>query len=262
MIAEPAWPEIPDVRIYPDQPQGISRDDGEWVLGHKEFRYAVVPEREGEMVLPELTVHWWDTEQDRQRTATLPAKVVYVQPSALVPPPSAAAPALAPTPGAGIPPGPAEPSYWRAVALVFGGLWLLTLAAAAILLRGRRTERAPHGAGPEASARETATLAALKSACRSGDARSARRALQRWLRRHGPSGDGSLLGFAAAQAEPELARCIRELDARGYRPGDEAGWDGKATWSAFERWLESWRALRAGQQPSPMDLYARANRRR
>jgi len=58
MIAEPVWPELPGARIYPDQPQGISRDDGEWVLGHKEFRYAVVPEQEGELVLPELTVEW------------------------------------------------------------------------------------------------------------------------------------------------------------------------------------------------------------
>ncbi len=48
MIAEPVWPEIANVRIYPDQPQGISRDDGLWVMGTKEFRYAVVPEQEGE----------------------------------------------------------------------------------------------------------------------------------------------------------------------------------------------------------------------
>ena len=53
MITEPDWPEISHARIYPDQPQGISRDDGQWVLGHKEFRYAVVPEKEGELVLPE-----------------------------------------------------------------------------------------------------------------------------------------------------------------------------------------------------------------
>ncbi|MBT8072847.1 MAG: hypothetical protein HKP21_03975, partial [Xanthomonadales bacterium] len=30
MLEEPVWPQIPATRIYPDQPQGISRDDGEW----------------------------------------------------------------------------------------------------------------------------------------------------------------------------------------------------------------------------------------
>ena len=32
MIGEPVWPEVENARIYPDQPQGISRDDGQWVL--------------------------------------------------------------------------------------------------------------------------------------------------------------------------------------------------------------------------------------
>ena len=59
MLEEPVWPEVPSTRIYPDQPQGISRDDGEWVLGHKEFRYAVVPEEPGELVLPEIRLDWW-----------------------------------------------------------------------------------------------------------------------------------------------------------------------------------------------------------
>ncbi|MBT8076588.1 MAG: BatD family protein, partial [Gammaproteobacteria bacterium] len=69
MLEEPVWPQIPATRIYPDQPQGISRDDGEWVLGHKEFRYAVVPEEAGELVLPELRLNWWDTVSNQQRTA-------------------------------------------------------------------------------------------------------------------------------------------------------------------------------------------------
>ena len=86
MIVEPAWPELPDARIYPDQPQGITRDDGQWVLGHKEFRYAVVPEKEGELVLPELKVEWWDTKNNQARTARLAAHTVFVQPSSLVPP--------------------------------------------------------------------------------------------------------------------------------------------------------------------------------
>jgi hypothetical protein len=96
MIAEPAWPELVGARIYPDQPQGITRDDGEWVLGHKEFRYAVVPEQEGELVLPELEVHWWDRINDRPQTTVLPAQTLRVLPSSLVPPAPQSTPAAAP----------------------------------------------------------------------------------------------------------------------------------------------------------------------
>ena len=134
MIVEPSWPGIANARIYPDQPQGITRDDGRWVLGHKEFRYAVVPEQEGELVLPELTVNWWDTAFHQQRTSVLPAHTLLVQPSALVPQP---APATAvPAPGASELPqlrpgqGPGEWAYWRWLTLLFAGLWLLTLLIA------------------------------------------------------------------------------------------------------------------------------------
>src|SRR5210317_746221 len=107
MIVEPAWPEVADARIYPDQPQGITRDDGNWVLGHKEFRYAVVPEKEGELVLPELRVEWWDTQNNRARTAVLAAQAIKVQPSALVP-----LPAQTPlAPGATAPGAAGSPAY-------------------------------------------------------------------------------------------------------------------------------------------------------
>ena len=83
MLEEPVWPEVPASRIYPDQPQGISRDNGEWVLGHKEFRYAIVPEEAGELVLPEIRLDWWDTVANQQRTAILPEHRVNVLPSEL-----------------------------------------------------------------------------------------------------------------------------------------------------------------------------------
>ena len=263
MIVEPQWPELPDTRIYPDQPHGISRDDGEWVLGHKEFRYAVVPEKEGEMVLPELTVHWWDVEDDRQRTATLPAQTVYVQPAALVPPP---APADLPAAGA-----PAQPpasaldgaaAWWRWLALFFAALWLLTLAAAVRMRRTRARGAPGSGVRPGEMAGEADVMGALREACKRDDSPGARRALQAWLRDFGPTATPSLLEFAAAHAGSELADRLYALDARGYRPGGADGWDGKATLAAFEAWRRNWRNTEAAEQPSPTDLYAPANRQR
>ena len=264
MIAEPVWPALDNVRIYPDQPQGISRDDGDWVLGHKEFRYAVVPEKEGELVLPELTVHWWDTANDRERTATLPSQAIVVQASALVPratPESTSPEASAPGPRAVSPGAGDAPSYWRWLALLFGALWLATLAIAISLGLNRARSRPAATGAAAADGGEANTLAALKTACRQGDQAGARRALCRWLRAFGPVPDGSLLTFAATLADPELSRGIRALDASGYRADDAGAWDGAGTWNAFEQWRKAWRAARAQQQPSPTDLYARANRR-
>ena len=265
MIAEPEWPELPGARIYPDQPQGISRDDGQWVLGHKEFRYAVVPEREGELVLPELTVHWWDTVNDRQQTAVLPAKTLQVQPSALAPPPPAAtatpAPGVAPAQSDGVLRDGVGNGYWRWLAIMFATLWLITLAIA----WRRRGQRQAVAAAPRPGRRgatdEGALLQRLQSACRNGDAAAARSALLAWLREFGPeAAGGSLLELAAVSGDGGLRQRIYALDSTGYRSEPGAGWDGQALWTEFEAWRKAWRASRAAQKPAPTDLYAPANR--
>jgi hypothetical protein len=264
MIAEPAWPELPGARIYPDQPQGISRDDGQWVLGHKEFRYAVVPEQEGELVLPELTVQWWDTATDRERSAVLPAKALQVKPSALVPPsPAEVAPAITPGTPAAVDRAMAADggSYWRWLTLAFAGLWLLTLLVAGRLWAGRR--RAGGGTSSPAPAidpNEAAQLASLRNACDRDDPAAARRALQVWLRTHGPANGGSLLEFAAGCRDDSLREQIYALDAKGYRQQAETDWSGRDCWSRFDAWRRGWAASEQKQRPPLTDLYAPGNR--
>jgi len=273
MIAEPAWPDLPGARIYPDQPQGISRDDGEWVLGHKEFRYAVVPENEGELVLPELTVHWWDTQHDREQTSVLPAQILQVQPAALVPPVPEAAPATAPDAAA---PGgrplddaPGQANFWRGLTLLFAALWLLTL-----LLywrsRGRGgRETLSSDAGSAEAADEAELLKLLRRACERGDVAAARRGLLAWIKEFGPAAAGSsLLEFAVQSDDPSLREGIYALDSEGFRQGGQQGgargrataWEGRVFWDQFENWLRSWRARQLEQRPALTDLYAPANR--
>jgi hypothetical protein len=226
MITEPDWPEISHVRIYPDQPQGISRDDGQWVLGHKEFRYAVVPEKEGELVLPELTVHWWDTVNDRQRTSVLPSRVIKVQPSALTSLPQQAL--LAPAPeAAGAPRNP-------------GG---------------------NGGPGTVPGEDESQLLKSLKQACNLGDTGQARRALGTWLDRFGPANaSGSLLDFAADLEDQSLRAVVYAMDADGFRPDSNGSWDGKQFWKQFEAWRKVWQTSSATGKPPVTDLYAIENR--
>ena len=265
MITEPVWPEIANARIYPDQPQGISRDDGQWVLGHKEFRYAVVPEQEGELILPELKVHWWDTVNNRQQTAVLPTKVLEVQASAVAP----AAPALPATPGAtGVTTSDSmaatlrhEPGYWRWLTLLFALLWLLTLAVA---WRSRgRVVSTVNSAGSEQSEDEKQILKQLQKYCEKGDAKQARQALANWLSRFGPqsSASGSLLEFAASLADTSLRGNVYAMDSDGFRPDQNVIWDSRQFWKQFETWRKAWKASMAAEKPPITDLYAEANRR-
>ena len=265
MITEPAWPDIPNARVYPDQPQGISRDDGQWVLGHKEFRYAVVPEQEGELILPELKVHWWDTVNDRQQTAVLPAKVLDVQASALAPT-NQALPVAPDSSGAAAgdlisAPVAYESGYWRWLTILFAFLWLLTLAAA-WSMRGRVASSA-NSALPEQSEDEKKILKTLQQCCEKRDAKRARRALANWLSRFGPesSASGSLLEFAAGLTDSSLRDNVYAMDSDGFRPDQGADWNSRQFWKQFETWRKAWKASMAAEKPPITDLYARANRK-
>jgi hypothetical protein len=263
MIAEPDWPEIANARIYPDQPQGISRDDGRWVLGHKEFRYAVVPEKAGELVLPELKIHWWDTVVNVAHTAVLPEKVLTVEPSALAPQsPQPAAGVDAMQPHAAAEPGQAaapQAGLWRWLTLLFAVLWLATLA---LFFRGRGAESGGGGAGrSEQDARESELLSRLKKACNGNDPAAARRALSAWLNRFGPeSASGSLLDFASGLETAELRGDVRALDSFGYKPGADSAWEGRALWRSFDEWRKAWVSAAAQRRASVTDIYAPENR--
>ncbi len=259
MIAEPQWAEVANARIYPDQPQGISRDDGEWVLGHKEFRYAVVPEAEGELVLPELTVAWWDTVANQERISILPARTVEVLPSLVAEATAPQAPVSADLPGQA--PGGAQVvigGYWRWLTALFAALWLATLAWA--LSRNGPRGR-PQAVQPESG--ETEIVSAFSKACKSGDAAAARQAFRQWLRRFAPVPNDvrdSLIDFARFCGDEKLARTVRELDAAGFSrsPGD--AWSGKALLESWNAWVGS-ASKRSRQGSAPLtDLYAPGNR--
>ena len=100
----------------------------------------------------------------------------------------------------------------------------------------------------------------MRRASRANDSGAARGLLQRWLRRY-PRGGDSLRDFADAVDDPALRDSLRALDSDGFRPDGEGGWDGRAFWALFEKWLGT-RSRRAGESmPDPTDLYAPENRR-
>jgi len=259
MLEEPAWPEVPATRIYPDQPQGISRDDGEWVLGHKEFRYAIVPEQAGELVLPEIHLNWWDTVANQQRTAVLPEHRLNVLPSELSP--SVSVPPMAEAVTAENPIGAvtgnsvllAGTIWWKSTTGVFAVLWLLTL-----FFYFRRGPVIPPASETNGSTTpgEKQLLKQFQQACQNGNASSARKDLGQWIRNYAPQPlSGSMRDFGAACGDETLQSAIAELDACGFAGDSAATWKGDALWAAFKHW----QSLANGSQHSEIgekpDLY-------
>ena len=259
MLEEPVWPEVPASRIYPDQPQGISRDDGEWVLGHKEFRYAIVPEQAGELVLPEIRLDWWDTVANRQRTAVLPEHKVNVLPSELSQAASVVPPATGVMPGVaiGVSGGSTAISgktlLWKTTTGVFALLWLLTLF---FYYRRGPVIVAPTGRNGTASPGEKELLKQIQQACQKGDASSVRRDLGQWIRNYAPQAlRGNMRDFGAACGDATLQTAIAELDVCGFADDNADAWKGDALWTAFKRWQKQANGSKIAKIGEKPDLY-------
>jgi len=260
MLEEPVWPEVPAARIYPDQPQGISRDDGEWVLGHKEFRYAIVPEQSGEMVLPEIRLDWWDTVANQQRTAVLPEHRVNVLPSELSTSANMPPPAVSGMPA--VPVGisventgsPVNTILWKASTAGFAVLWLLTLF---YYFRRGGNDAIAAGSNRSSSLAETELLNHFRRACQNSDASAARKDLAQWIRNYAPQAQrGSMRDFGSGCGDSVLQMAIAELDASGFADDAAVLWKGEPLWRAFKHWqarVNKPQTAKVGEKP---DLYA------
>ena len=261
MLEEPVWPDLPETRIYPDQPQGISRDDGEWVLGHKEFRYAIVPEKAGELELPEIRLDWWDTVSHQQRTAILPGHRLNVLPSETGPsailPPSTAGAVADVSQGVSIDGAvmPATTLIWKISTGAFAVLWLLTLAL--YLRRGgvNATPADPNGSG---TVDEKELLKHFQQACQRGDASIARKDLAQWVRNYAPQNlRGSMRDFGAACGDTALHTAIAELDISGFADNGTGSWSGESLWLALKAWQARVARPQSASVGDKPDLYAR-----
>lgn len=188
-------PAIDGADIYPDKSTTRNRDDGQWLFGERIRKFAVVPNRPGQLTLPSISIDWWDTAHDRAATASVPAVTLSVAAAAGAAAPSAGAalpqpatgavPNVAPVQTPSMPAGriavgvdTTQLKFWKTLALFALLLWTATLLFALLwLLRQRRStgnvvdSLTPSGGG------QRAQRGAFRAACRRADWTEAARAL-------------------------------------------------------------------------------------
>jgi hypothetical protein len=73
-------PEIPHAKLYADQPVLSTVEDAEGVSGVKTMNWAIVPEKEGEMVVPAASVSYFDPAQGKYVVVSSVARTLKVLP--------------------------------------------------------------------------------------------------------------------------------------------------------------------------------------
>lgn len=194
-------PKIDGVDVYPDKPVTQNRDDGQWLYGTRQRKFAIVPNQPGPLTLPPISIGWWDTAHDRAQTAALPAITLNVLPAAATATATATstpAPALTDSAQTPAPPavavgtamqggdtGTTELRMWRQLAFFALALWVLTLAAWIVWLL-RQRHRMPAPAPQQAVPDSTPVRRAFADACQRDDLRAAAGALLVWARQLRP----------------------------------------------------------------------------
>jgi hypothetical protein len=243
-LPELKLPSIEGADVYPDKTTTQNRDDGEWLYGERERKFAIVPNRAGPLTLPAISVDWWDTAHDRAETAQVPARTLDVQAGVVfaTKPDAATAPTAASSTNAQSAELPgtatagdmafadrgAQAELWRRLALFALALWTLTLAAWIYwLLAQRRRERAALPAAPIHVGSPTARPA-FREACRRADWPSAARALLEWARVTQPR-LRNLGELALALEDSAQIAVLGELERVCYGRGAAAGLENRLT---------------------------------
>jgi hypothetical protein len=241
-LPELKLPPIEGADVYPDKTTTQNRDDGEWLFGERERKFAIVPNRPGPLILPSISVDWWNTAQDRAETAQVPERILNVQPGivAATKPESAIEPkvssgtsaqtAAAPSTAAGesvFADQGAQGERWRRVALFALALWVLTLAAWIYWLLAQR--RREHTVLPTAASVDTTRAgaqSAFSDACRRADWPATARAVLAWARATKP-GLRNLGELARALGDTEQVAALGELECVCYGRGASPGLDNR-----------------------------------
>ncbi|MEO7917260.1 MAG: BatD family protein [Dokdonella sp.] len=227
-LPDPQFPTVPGVEIYPDKSQTSTRDDGNWIYGERERKFAFVPNKPGSITLPALKLRWFNTTTKQAETATLPERNINVLPATgavtVAPTPQASNNATATstpsdeTPPTAAPPmlgtlDPAGDSRWRWIAWAAITLWLVTMAMWFFSARRRRSDTVV--AAPEPSKAAASARAEFQRSCALGDLAGAERGLIAWGRAERPN-MYNLDNLAATVQSDEQRAVLRDLQQMRY----------------------------------------------
>ena len=224
----PSLPAIDGAKIYPDQPVDTTHDDGQWLIGRRERSFAIFPQQTGSLIIPAITLTWFDVQSGQKQVATLPARTLTVLPATNAAPAGASsatqasatpvAPATsgadahvnaASAPAAGTTP-------WRWIAIASIGVWVLVLAAAAFWWwRRRKRASAPAASTPSDSI--SALRRAFLDAARGNDAATQAHHLLAWARAERPvlQNLGQLREMLASEPQRQAIEHLQRVQFAG-----------------------------------------------
>ena len=240
------------IKQYADQPMVETVLQNGALIGVREEKFAIVPTQSGKLVLPEIRLHWWNTEMNLQEIITLPPKEINVEPGevaetftsapAPVIQPAESAPAAEPIITKEVVKTVIEAGYWPIVAISVAIMWILTGLGWFIYWQKTKVN------SRESSSQNIASIDAaslgeamklLKQACSENNPSNARAALIAWVKAAWPDNTAPSLSYLADKLQdPTLNQSLKSLNQALYA-SDGQTWDGGQFWEVANSQLDS-----------------------
>lgn len=235
------------VKLYKEQPHAKQAERNGTLVSQKVFSMAVVANKAGELVLPEVKLPWWNKKTNSVQYATLPEKRLTVQINPELPQQSAA-PMVVPTKQAPLTEtAEVNPWQWNYTSSVISLLWLSSVV---FLLWFRPTKAVVEKAVVRGSGVAKANPKKLQRACHNNDATAARQWLMLWAEQQFGRPPASLTELASWCKDAAFAEQLQLLNQQLYQK-EQQSWQGKALWIC---WSEL-SVQKAGYKSALPELY-------
>jgi hypothetical protein len=224
---------IDKVKNYPDKPKLNDEISATGITGEKIQATAYVPQAEGSLLIPAITITWWNTTTDQLESTLIPAIQIEVAPAKNTSPQQFDLT----TPQVSVPdqdalsiestPEHRRDGLWPGLAGLFALLWLATL------IGWRRSNKHPNQPAinsPNQPPALTDSFKRLQKACNANDPRACQAAIMLWFKlRFDEASISNLADIRALCIHPGLADELDNLEAALYSSKqNKTPWQGQA----------------------------------
>jgi hypothetical protein len=212
------------VKVYPDKPELRVNAESGGIMASRTDQYAMIGVRTGAVNMADLELPWWDIAEGAWKIARLPGRTIDILPSA-----DALLPQVVPDAAIAVgdegAPVVVHSEFWRYVAEVIGGIWVLTLLA--WWWSGRpKQRREPVSDEPPVHKQQSRLLREARKAAMDDRSASVKAALLEWGRLEWPGNAPRSIGELADRVTEPTATELRGLCRGTYGPTADDGWRG------------------------------------
>lgn len=227
------------ISIYPDKATRSNQDIGKKLVGKIEQKFAMILSGPGYITIPELRLKWWDLDEQAEKEAVLPERVLIVTgDSAVNNFPTEADKSQPMLQSQSTNQSPQRVvygtvNYWQWIAAALFLAWLITLflwfKSRALKIQAKQSQPAVSGFSRKS----------LKQACQSNDPLATRNELIAWAKQKWPKKMITGLYQIKRQANSIAFKDeLNRLDSALFSPVSD-DWSGEALWNAFMLECES-----------------------